>query len=106
MIGLENTPPDGLPSPVRRHAVVGHFDRYPRIVILSTFASLSVDSAKDLGAHSPYSEILRLRLRMTRWQFQADPLPRRRFPCHWIGPRVSWKGTRLKIVGTETSRSP
>jgi len=47
--------------------VVGQFNRQPRIVILSTFASLSVDSAKDLGPHSLYSEILRLRLRMTRW---------------------------------------
>ena len=40
-------------------SVVGHFNRQPRIVILS--------AAKDLGPHSLYSEILRLRLRMTSW---------------------------------------
>jgi hypothetical protein len=56
-------------------SVVGHFNRQPRIVILSTFVEstlseanvLSVNSTKDLGPHSLYSEILRLRLRMTRW---------------------------------------
>ena len=46
--------------------VVGHFHRQPRIVILS--------AAKDPGLHSLYSEILRLRLRMTRWLFQCDSL--------------------------------
>jgi len=47
--------------------VVGHFNHQPRTVILEPFASLRINSAKDLEPHSLYSEILRLRLRMTRW---------------------------------------
>ena len=48
-----------------RKGVVGQSNSQPRIVILSTFTAFSVNSAKDLGPHRLYSEILRLRLRMT-----------------------------------------
>ena len=60
---------------------VSHSNRQPRIVILSPSTvtlskakSLRTNSAKDLGSHSLYSEILRLRLRMTREGPKNDPL--------------------------------